>query len=140
METLFLDDALEQTEALNPAEPVGRQKDDAHAVTAAPAQPNPGSGRDLRQEAVRNLNGQTRAVAGVLLRTGRAAVLQVEEDGERIANDRVRRAAGDVHDEAEAASVVLEGRVVQTLSSWTAGVRQLGFHPRFRLTVPARTD
>ena len=85
---------------------------------------------------MRDLDGQPGAVAGVLLGAGGAAVLEVDEDGQRVANDGVGRPAGDVHDEAEAARVVLEGRVIQTLGSRTASLAQLGFHPRIRCPPP----
>ena len=44
-----------------------------------------------------------------------AAVLQVDQHLETPLDDRVRPAALDVHDEADAAGVVLEARVIQAL-------------------------
>src|SRR5262249_8815449 len=42
-----------------------------------------------------------------------AAVLEVEQDGERVGDDLVRLAALDVGDEADAARILVERRVVQ---------------------------
>ena len=48
----------------------------------------------------------------------RAAVLEVDEHGERVADDRVGGAARDVDHEAEPAGVVLGGRLVQGPRLW----------------------
>ena len=61
-----------------------------------------------------SLNQNARAVARVDLAPARAAVLEVLEHLERLADDVVRRAALDVDDEADAAGVVLVRRIVQT--------------------------
>jgi hypothetical protein len=137
VETLLLYDPLEETEALDAADLVRREEDHAHAVAAPAAQPHPGSVRDLVQEAVGYLDGQTGAIAGVLLGAGGATMLEIDEDGQGVANDAMRGPAGDVHDEAEAARVVLEGRVIQTLGSRTASLPHLGFHPRFDFLRPS---
>jgi len=50
-------------------------------------------------------------------------VLQVQEDLERLADYLVRSAPIDVDDEADAASVVLESRIVKTLL-WGRTVRR----------------
>ena len=55
------------------------------------------------------------AIPGVLLRAGRAAVLQVHEDGERLLDDVVGLPPLDVHHEPEAAGVVLVARIVESL-------------------------
>ena len=55
------------------------------------------------------------AVAGVGLGAGRAAVVEAAHRGERLVEDRVALAALHVDDEADAAAVVLEARVVETL-------------------------
>src|SRR5438067_2212821 len=67
------------------------------------------------QEGVRRLQQDAGAVAGLLLRPRRAAVLEVAEDLERLHDDVVRRPALDVDDEPEATRVVLERRIVQAL-------------------------
>ena len=75
-----------------------------------------------RAGTVRRLDEDARAVAGVLLAAAGAAVLQVDEDRERLCRMIVRLAALQVHDEAEAAGVVLVPRVVQALPRWVAGL------------------
>ena len=69
----------------------------------------------LDQKLVRHLQQHAGAVAGVHLRAAGAAVVQIREDLQALLQDRVRFAALDVDDEADAAGVMLEGGVVQTL-------------------------
>jgi hypothetical protein len=59
-----------------------------------------------------DLDGEAGAVAGVLLGACGTAVLEVYQDGECVTHRLVRRAAGDVHDEAEATSVVFVPGVI----------------------------
>ena len=61
------------------------------------------------------------AVAGVGLGAGRAAVVQAADRGERLVDDRVALAALHVDDEADAARVVLEARVVEPLATGRSG-------------------
>ena len=68
---------------------------------------------DLTVEAVGRLDEDARAVAGVGLGAGRAAVVQAADRGERLVDDRVAGATLHVDDEADTARVVLEARVVQ---------------------------
>src|SRR6266571_5153090 len=49
------------------------------------------------------------------------AVQQVLQHGERLADDRVRRSALDVHHEADTAGVVLVSGIVETLRGGQAG-------------------
>src|SRR5262249_14977793 len=72
-------------------------------------------GGGLGEELVRRLDEDAGAVAGVLLAAAGAAVLQVVEDGQGPAHDGVRPAPLQVDDEADAAGVVLVGRVVEPL-------------------------
>ncbi len=69
------------------------------------------------QERVGDLGQDARAVTGVRLGTGRTAVLQVAQDGERLLDDLVVGDARQRRDEADATGVVLVPRVVQALSS-----------------------
>ena len=61
------------------------------------------------------------AVAGVRLGPGRPAVIEVEEGGQALVDDLTARPAVQIHDERDAAGVVFECRVVETLAS--GGVR-----------------
>ena len=89
---------------------IARQEHEADAVLAG--------GRERRrsnlsQKLVRDLEEDAGAVAGVGLAAARAAVRQVLEHLQRLADDGVRLAAFDVHDEADAAGVVLVAGVVE---------------------------
>ena len=66
---------------------------------------------------MRRLQQDARAVAGVFLAAAGAAVLQVEEDLDRFLHQVVRLAALEVDDEADAAGIVFELRVVQALDA-----------------------
>jgi hypothetical protein len=72
--------------------------------------------RLLAQETVGHLDQKAGAIAGVGFAAGRAAVLKVDEDVERLANDAVRAPAFDVDDKTDAAGIMFEGRVVKALS------------------------
>ena len=85
---------------------------------------SPGSGRLMRaflttflEEGVRHLHQHAGAVAGVDLAAAGAAMIEVLEDLDALLDDRVRLVALDVHDEADAASVMLELRVIEALLS-----------------------
>ena len=87
---------------------VARQEDEAGAVLRRPA-----AGRcraraaTLRRNAIRHLDQDAGAVAGVRLAAARAAMLQVDEQLQALLDDRVRTSALDVDDEPDAARVVL---------------------------------
>ena len=61
------------------------------------------------------MHEDARAVAGVRFATARAAVVEVDQNLERLGDDVVRLPALDVDDEADAARVVLELRIVKAL-------------------------
>ena len=72
-------------------------------------------GARLLEELVRDLHQNPGAIARVRLAAARAAVAQIHEDRERLADDLVRFPALDVDDKADAAGVVFETRIVQAL-------------------------
>ena len=74
----------------------------------------PSGAVDLAQEAVRHLDEDAGAVAGRGFAAAGAAVQQVDQDAQPLLDDRVRAAALDVDDEADAAGVVLVDGIVQT--------------------------
>ena len=61
------------------------------------------------------LQQDARAIARIGLAAARAAVRQIDQDRERIADDLVGLLALDVHDKADAAGIVFKLRVVQPL-------------------------
>ena len=80
----------------------------------------------LLEERVRRLDEDAGAVAGIGFAAAGAAVLQVMQDLDGLLNDVVRLAALDVDDEADAAGVVLELRIVKPLlGRWTEPPRLL---------------
>ena len=72
---------------------------------------------DRAVERVGHLDQDAGAVAGVGLGAGGAPVIQAADRGERLREDRVALAALHVDDEADAAAVVLEARVVETVGA-----------------------
>ena len=91
---------------------VARQEHQAGAVLAGRRQRRR---RDLAQERVRHLDQDAGAVAGVDLAAAGAAMREVLQHLQRLADDGVRLAALDVDDEADAAGVVLVPGVVEAL-------------------------
>jgi len=94
---------------------VARHEDDAAAVLAGRRQVDAGLLAHLFVEGVRHLDEHAGAVAGVDFAATGPAVVQVLQHLDRLLEDAVRFVALDVHHEADAAGVVLEPRVVQTL-------------------------
>src|SRR6185436_18731628 len=76
------------------------------------------------------LDRDPRAVAGVRLAAARPAVQEVDQDLDGLVHDRVRLSALDVHDEADAAGVVLVRGIVQALGGPLAGVQRGRRHTR----------
>src|SRR5215475_1762400 len=101
---------------------IPREEHDPAAVLAGRRERDAQPGALAPQELVGHLKQDAGAVAGVRLAPARAAVQQVDEDLQRLAHDRVRATPLDVHDEADAAGVVLAARVVQTLSGRGTGL------------------
>ncbi len=92
---------------------VGGQEGQPDGVATAVGEPDPrGRGR-LRQEGVRDLHENARAVAGVHLRPRRAAVGQALEDGQPAVDDVVAGTSLEIGHHADPAGVVLVCRVVE---------------------------
>jgi hypothetical protein len=71
--------------------------------------------RHLLEERMRHLQQDAGAVAGVDLAAAGAAMVEVLQDLDALLDDGVRFLALDVHDEADAAGVMLELRVIEAL-------------------------
>src|SRR5262249_7040771 len=93
---------------------VGWQEDHARAVLARGREREPEVRRRLAEEAIGHLHEDARAVAGARLAATRAAMQQVEQHLQPLLDDAVRLAPLDIDDEADAAGVVLVGRIVET--------------------------
>ena len=76
----------------------------------------------LGEKLVRDLHQDAGAVAHARVGADRAAMLQIAEDAQPVLDDQVRLAALDVGDEADAAGVLVERRIVQTLRRRRAGI------------------
>ncbi|MNL05170.1 hypothetical protein D3C87_1257530 [compost metagenome] len=92
-----------------------RQEDHAHAVLAVRRQGHALLGHFLAVELVRDLDQDAGAVAHQLVGAHGAAMVEVLEDLQALRDDLVRLAALDVRNHADAAGVVLVGRVIEAL-------------------------
>jgi hypothetical protein len=119
---LLLDDLLHQRFDRGARRGVPRHEDRANAVFAFRRQRHAEPLRFLAEKLVGNLDQDAGAVAGVDLAAARAAVQQVDEHLERLADDGVRAHALDVDDKADAAGVAFERRVIEALRRRAAGV------------------
>jgi hypothetical protein len=117
----LLDDRVQESAHDIPLLGVTRQEDESAAIVLGRRQGNAQAAALATKELVRNLYQDAGAVAGVRLAAARPAVEKIDEDRERLPNDRVRATAFDVHDKADAARIVLVCRVVETLSGWWSG-------------------
>ncbi len=107
------------------------QEDHARAVAAALRQREAELLAFAPEERVRRLEEDPGAVPRVLLRSGGAAVLQVEEHLQRLQHDVVRGASLDVGHESEAAGIVLQRRIVEPLLGRRSCVCHLLLHLRW---------
>src|SRR5262249_19165809 len=112
---LLADDAGELPLALAAVLGGGRQKQRPDGVLAQLGQGEAEFLGLAGQELVRRLGEDAGPVAGVLLAAPRAPVPQGEQDRQTFTNDVVGLAAPEVRDEADAAGVVLERGVVESL-------------------------
>jgi hypothetical protein len=94
---------------------VARQEDETGPVLPGRGQDDPQPGALAAQERVGHLEQDARAVARVRLAAAGAPVQEVLEHGERLDDDVVGLPPLHVHDEADAAGVVLLPRVVESL-------------------------
>ena len=76
----------------------------------------------LGEELVRDLHQDAGAVAHARVGADRAAMLEIAEDAQAVLDDLVRLAALDVGDEADAAGVLVERRIVQAMRRRRAGI------------------
>src|SRR5262249_14199188 len=113
---LLLDDDLEESAAEGVLVGVARGEQGADAVGARLGQVDPQGAAARGEELGGGLDQAPRAVAGVVLAAAGAPVVQVDQGGDRVADEPVRPATLEVDQEADAATVVLVRRVVETLA------------------------
>ena len=76
----------------------------------------------LRKELVRHLHQNAGAVTHARIGADRAAVLEIAKNAQSIFDELVRLAALDVGDETDAAGILIERRIVETLRQRRAGI------------------
>ncbi len=86
----------------------------------------PSSFAFLGKESVRDLRQNAGAVAGARIGTDRAAMLEIDQDRQRILDDLMRLAAFDIGDEADAAGILVERGIIETRRGRYAGVGGIG--------------
>ncbi|MGY4598834.1 hypothetical protein ACVWXL_006580 [Bradyrhizobium sp. GM22.5] len=112
-QALFLD--LVGDDALDDVAPgsVARHEQRADGVFARIGQHEAELLRLAAEESMRDLHQNAGAVTGARVGADGAAVLEVTEDAERVRDDLVRLLALDVGDEADAAGIFFQARIVQ---------------------------
>ncbi|MGY4355777.1 hypothetical protein ACVW0J_002270 [Bradyrhizobium sp. i1.7.7] len=115
-QALFLD--LVGDDALDDVAPggVARHEQRADGVFARSRQREAELPGLAAEEGVRDLHQDAGAVTGARVGADGAAMLEVAEDAERVRDDLVGLLALDVGDEADAAGILLQARIVQTYS------------------------
>ena len=118
-------DDLEHLLRLQTRERVLREEDHADAVGARRAEIlDPGFQRRLAHKPVRDLHHETHAVAGLAAGVAPGAVLQLLHDLERVVHRAVRLLAADADHRADAAGVVLKGRIVERIALVSAALHK----------------
>ena len=108
----FAGDGLDLTFGVEHGHAAAWQEGDAGGVRAGLGEVEAVLGGDGTAEAVRDLEEDAGAVAGVGLRAGGAAVLEVDERLDALVHDVAGGAAVHVRDEGDAAGIVFVGRVI----------------------------
>ena len=82
-------------------------------------------GAFLGEEAMRDLDQHAAAVAGLRVGAHGAAMIEVVENLQALLDDDVRLAVLHVGDEADAAGVLLIGRIVKALCGWECRIASI---------------
>ena len=90
-----------------------RQEQRADGVVAGRRQCEAELGRLLGEELVRHLHQDAGAIAGARIGADRAAVLEIEQDRQRILDDLVRLAPFDIGNESDPAGILFQRRIKQ---------------------------
>src|SRR5271170_6093570 len=122
-EALFAHDALEDSFALQTLVLLDREKSHSHAVGARLGQLKADLVTFSRKKFVRNLNQNAGAIAGFGVAAAGAAMREVDEYFNSLADDLVAFFAANAGYKANAARVMLVRRVVETLRGREPGFR-----------------
>jgi hypothetical protein len=115
---LLRDDRGEERLCLLARGVVARGEHEAHAVITGLREPHPELRALVAEELVGQLDEDAGAVAGVHLAAARPSVVEVLEGKQAVAHNLVRALPLQVHEEPDAARVVLVCRVVESLGGW----------------------
>jgi hypothetical protein len=127
----LLGDVMEEPARFLTERGVPRQEHEAGSVGAVRRQRDAEPRGLPAEETIRHLDEDAGAVAGVGLASACPAVQEVDEHTQGLAHDRVGGDTLDVHDEADAAGVVLVAGIVEALGRrWTG---QRGMLPHHRV-------
>src|SRR4029078_13426286 len=99
-----------------------RHEERTNGVFAGSRQFESKLGGFLRKEFVRHLHQDAGAIAHPWIGTDRAAVLEIAENAQSVFDELMRLAALDVRDEADAARILGERGIVETLRERRAGI------------------
>ncbi len=114
-----------------------RKKRHAHGVMAGLGQSESKLGAFAREECMRNLNQNARAIPGFRVASAGTTMSQVQQNLNALADNVVTLMAADAGDKANAASIVLVRRVIEALSGGQSGScisrRQFSFFLSFGL-------
>jgi len=112
-----------------------RHEQHADRIIARSGQREAELGCLLGKKPVGKLNQNAGAVAGARIGADGAAMLEVQQNGQRVRNDRVRPASFDVGNETDTARILIEGRVIKTLRGGNDWADIAPFH---HSSAPAR--
>ena len=90
-----------------------RHEQRADGVVAGRRQFEAELGGFLGEKFVRHLHQDAGAVAGARIGADRAAVLEIDKDGQRVFDDLVRFASLDVGNKSDAAGILFQRRIKQ---------------------------
>ena len=121
---LFSHHRLEHGAAAGGLARVAGQEDEAGPVVTGGGQGEAEPAALAREEGVRHLDEDARAVPGVDLAAAGAAVEEILEHLESLVHDGVGLSALHVHDEADTARVVLVGGIIEALGRRHPGRRR----------------
>ena len=113
---------------------VHRQEHHGHAIAAQLAQLHPQPVALQRKKRVRDLDQNSRAIARFRIAAGRAAMGEIDQDLQALANNVVTLLAADARDQTHATGIVLIPRVIEPLRCGNAVMAIRWFHGNLPLT------
>ena len=118
LQPFFLNNLLDIADGLEGRHARVREEGNTGGVLTCGRQLDALSSHFLAVEAVRDLNKDARAVAGVLLGTCGAAVIQIDQCLDALIHNVSAGAAMHVHHKGDTTRIMLELRIIETLACW----------------------